>query len=110
MRTQRWGRALMSVLIVMGLALAAAGVRAAAPVSFSAPVNYALDNPEDLSVADMDNDGKLDIVCGTHGNLAVFYGNGLGTFTKVDYAAESAEIAVAIGVDVNNDTLPDLIF
>ncbi|MCP4549903.1 MAG: T9SS type A sorting domain-containing protein [bacterium] len=60
--------------------------------------------PEDLHAADVDNDGDMDLVCGTVHNVIVFENLGGGTF-DVDFAAydtfgQARNICVG---DLNND-------
>jgi hypothetical protein len=80
---------------------------------FLSPVRYPLGTtslPRSIAVADLNGDGRPDIVVGTKSGVAVLLQSAAtaGTFaTAVDYsAADVNEIAIA---DVNGDGLPDLV-
>ena len=62
----------------------------------------------DVAIADLNGDGKPDIVAtDTVGNARVFMGDGLGAFpTSSTYASAGAPSGVAIG-DVNGDSKHD---
>jgi hypothetical protein len=65
---------------------------------------------QNLAVADLNHDGKPDVVTpnGSANNVSVFIGNGLGGFAaKVDYAAGTYPSGVALG-DFNNDGNADM--
>lgn len=52
----------------------------------------------DLAVADVNGDGNLDLVAATNNALAVFYGNGNGTFQAgVQYTTTATPNSVAVG-------------
>src|SRR5438094_1710787 len=68
-----------------------------------------VDQPTCLATADLNADGKLDLIIGHPGYLGVAFGNGDGTF-----AAETPTFAAmapyqAFVVDYNRDGMPDLI-
>jgi hypothetical protein len=67
-------------------------------------------NPEDVFVADLNHDGKLDVIVSDYDqNINVFLGNGDGTFQPVvGYTTGEYPRAVAIA-DVNGDGKLDLI-
>jgi hypothetical protein len=83
------------------------------PVSFNA-------NKGPVTVADLNGDGKLDLVIAASnvdgpgpfnatGNISVLLGNGDGTFKiNVDYTIGAAATSVAVG-DLNSDGNPDLV-
>src|SRR6266568_2987352 len=87
-------------------------------VSFSPPITYdqpvpvglerVIGNP--LLAADLDGDGRLDLVVITKDGLSILYGNGDGTF------APSVDLPLGPGLqegtvaDVNGDGLPDLAY
>ena len=85
----------------------------ACPPSFEPEVIYpAGTDPKPLAVADLNGDGKLDLVTANFGsnNITVIYGNGNGTFgpSSTNYPAGIQPFGVDIG-DVNNDGRPDLV-
>ena len=65
--------------------------------------------PNDLAVADLNKDGKLDVVtCNVEDTVTVLLGNGRGGFTPAPGSPmKMAAHLVAVG-DVNNDRNPDL--
>lgn len=76
---------------------------------FAAPVNIpAVGQPQSLSLADMNVDGRLDIVSGLTGNgIGVYLGNGLGQFGPPTYNG-TAGFSVSVPVrDISGDGRPD---
>lgn len=68
--------------------------------------------PEDVAVADVNRDGKPDLVCvdRSSGTLAVLLGNGLGSFGAATTFSSGGRLSFAVAVaDVNGDGNPDLI-
>ncbi|HEY8751377.1 MAG TPA: FG-GAP-like repeat-containing protein, partial [Tepidisphaeraceae bacterium] len=65
-----------------------------------------------VALADLNGDGKLDLVSGLIGSVGVLLGNGNGTFqaaqTFATGATTGASLAVAVS-DVNEDGKPDLV-
>jgi hypothetical protein len=85
------------------------------PGSFGRPiVNAAGASPQSIVVADLNSDGKLDLVTANVGsnpaNVSVLLGNGDGTFAAAkNYpTGGSAAAGVVIG-DTNGDGIPDVI-
>jgi Bacterial Ig-like domain (group 3)/FG-GAP-like repeat len=79
--------------------------------SFLPVVNYSqVDRVYSMAVADVNHDGKVDIVVGNYYTVGVLLGNGDGTFQAVQtYNADSDEAqSIAVG-DVNGDGNPDLV-
>ena len=67
--------------------------------------------PTGLAAADLNGDGKVDLVTGNKGtnNISVFFGNGDGTFQKpTNYPTGNQPVYVALG-DFNNDSALDIV-
>jgi hypothetical protein len=82
--------------------------------TFQAPVDYATGNePGAVTVADLNHDGKLDIVAANFGvfggnTVSVLLGNGDGTFKpQVQYTTSYGALSVTVA-DFNGDGKPDL--
>jgi hypothetical protein len=78
--------------------------------TFAFAVAYNASSPRDVAVADVNADGKLDVVAasGATDNVSVLLGNGNGTFqafTTYPAADEPTGICIA---DFNGDAKPDL--
>jgi hypothetical protein len=76
-------------------------------------VNGFLTGPTQILLADLNRDGKLDIVAATDSGLAVVYmGDGKGGFTYLEQlvpgSASNTSSVIAVA-DVNNDGVPDLV-
>jgi len=82
--------------------------------TFQSPVSYSSggQGPFSLAVADLNNDGKLDIVVANlfSSTLGVLLGNGDGTFQSPITYSSGGDEAVSVAVkDVNGDNKPDII-
>ena len=80
--------------------------------TFQSAVNFNVSRPEDLAIADLNGDTKLDLATASFNpNTAnVLLGNGDGTFqTAVSYTLPGEGRGVAVA-DFNGDTKPDLAF
>lgn len=82
--------------------------------TFQAPVDYGTGNePGAVAVADLNHDGKLDIVAANFGvfagnTVSVLLGNGDGTFQpQVQYNTSQGALSVIVA-DFNGDGIPDL--
>jgi hypothetical protein len=81
--------------------------------SFQAGVDHAINTPNGsigLATGDIDRDGNADILVTNGTNiLTIFYGNGNGTFTRVNYTLPSPNVATGVVVsDFNRDGKPDI--
>jgi len=84
--------------------------------SFQPPLRFNVYSPGPISVADMNGDGKLDLVVGNHlgstlseGALSLLLGNGDGTFQPLQgFSARVSDAAIAVA-DVNGDHIPDIL-
>jgi hypothetical protein len=95
---------------LLALAPVAFGQTFAPAVAYNAGSNA---NPLSLAVADVNGDGKRDIITGNNGSsvIGVLLGNGTGTFqtvatTSAGSGSQPSGIAVA---DVNADSKPDVL-
>ena len=104
------------VLSILGYltALLGAGVAESAPVFRFAPKATTGLAPYVVELADMDGDGKLDLITANiadqeTGTISVAKGNGNGTFgTPVDYPVGPVPSAMRV-VDFNGDGRPDVL-
>jgi hypothetical protein len=102
-------------LAALGLLLATAGAHAQTPAATFAPAaTYSTgtySNPRGIAVADVNGDGKLDLLTANdNGTAGVLLGNGNGTFQPA--AAYSTGGSGPFGIaaaDVNRDGKPDLV-
>ena len=62
-----------------------------------------------LVVADLNNDGKLDLAVGNGSVIDVYLGNGDGTFRKPIQSNVNISPGVIVAADVNNDGKMDLL-
>lgn len=79
--------------------------------TFQAPVTYTADYPSDPHLADVNGDGKPDIIAGGSYGALVFYGNGDGTFQPyIEPVIGGFSLTYAVNAgDYNNDGNADLI-
>jgi hypothetical protein len=112
-------RDLMLSGLLFGIAAVAASAQAP-PVDFAHFVTYPSGGltPASIAVADINNDGKLDVVVANRcadsncltGTVGVLLGNGDGTFQPVVIYASGGSGATAVTIaDVNNDGKPDVL-
>jgi len=83
-----------------------------AQVAFAPAASYVVGgNPYSVATADVNGDGKVDLICANRGanNLMVFTNNGSGVFGfNATYAVSSSPESV-VGADVNGDGKVDLV-
>src|SRR5574341_426874 len=103
----RGGALAVSVLLTLGVPRPAG-----AQVSFTLNTDFATGaSPRSVAVADVNEDGKLDLVVANYNThtVSVLLGTGTGSFgAKTDYATGSFPIAVA-AADLNGDGHLDLV-
>src|SRR5579863_402878 len=75
---------------------------------FIGKANYPVYLPFHVEVADLNGDGKLDLIVMTVDSAVIFLGNGDGTFVQGSVYMVAAS-SVAVG-DLNGDKIPDLLF
>jgi hypothetical protein len=97
-------------LLIVGLL---AGLHPAmAQVSFAPPVNYAVSAIPSLTAADVNSDGKLDLICADNtasGKLTIYTNNGSGGFALASSPGVGAYPVVIAAADINGDGKVDLI-
>ena len=109
-------------LLTLGGWLVLTGAAQAQAVTFAPVVTYTTggtdSQPQDLAVADVNGDGKLDVLTANSGSringggtAGVLLGTGTGTFqAAVTYSVGASTSPVAIAVaDVNGDGKPDVL-
>jgi hypothetical protein len=76
--------------------------------TFGLQTNYAVSGLHGLTTADVNADGKQDIVATGHSNFSILPGNGTGTFgARVDHPLSVLSYSVT-ALAVDNDAWPDL--
>jgi hypothetical protein len=116
LRTQRLCLSLLAALL-LGLAARPGETQTPAPISFLSPITY--DRPVayplagaegvPLLTADLDGDGRLDLVVFTQEGISLLYGNGDGTLgAPLDYVL-GQNLQEGAAVDVNGDGRLDLV-
>ncbi|HTA95614.1 MAG TPA: VCBS repeat-containing protein, partial [Verrucomicrobiae bacterium] len=81
---------------------------------FSDTVNFSINSPESVAVADVNGDGKMDLICANSGaqnpgTLTVLTNDGTGNFVFASTVNVGNEPAVVLAVDVNGDGKVDLV-
>lgn len=77
--------------------------------TFGTPVPFSQLAEGTLFAADLNHDGKLDLILGVAGGGTVFLGNGDGTFKQIPLNLGLFSGYIAALVDVNGDGYPDLV-
>ncbi len=77
--------------------------------TFQAPVKFSGDTIYGLDAADFNGDGKLDLVESRYLDVAIFLGNGDGTFVAgKNYYFDQDEGRGVLAADLNGDGIPDM--
>jgi hypothetical protein len=98
------------LLACIGVALVLGAVARSAPVralSFAATKSYKTDGEGDLAMADLNGDGRPDLVS-LVGTVSVLLNRGDGRFAPRRHYATGGAASLAIG-DLNGDRRPDLV-
>jgi len=80
--------------------------------TYAVSTNPGWDNPQWVTTADLNGDGKPDIICGNSGSytyLAILTNNGTGGFASAPVPYVSAPVTCVIATDVNGDGKVDLV-
>jgi hypothetical protein len=107
----RWASLANPLILILVLVLVSSGhdgVRAAS-VSFSPPAIYDQPVNDDLTAADIDGDGRMDLAVVGGGRVSVLYGRGDGTFEPAMASSVGEGLAQVLAADVNGDGLLDLV-
>jgi hypothetical protein len=102
--------ALFAAALAGGLGVRSAG--AGNPIAFGAPAKTTLSGyPHNLTAADLDSDGVVDLVVTHTGDLALLFGRGDGTFELgLDRnLGGQSEMGQVLAADLNGDALSDLV-
>jgi FG-GAP-like repeat len=79
-------------------------------LSFSPVVDYPVGpNPQAVTTADFNNDGRLDLAAANSGVVSVLLGNGDGTFQAARTSATGAGPESVLAADLNGDAKIDLV-
>ena len=108
----------LSFALLFGLfTLCAAVPKVSAQTLFPLPYSGGGDDSRDITFADVNGDGKLDLLILNHGDpnlpnsstITVQFGNGDGTYQqRVTYACGAGAVSFALA-DINGDGKPDII-
>jgi hypothetical protein len=100
----------VAAIFIAAAAACAVGVAAADALSFTPPIDYGVGGrPVDLAAADVNGDGRPDIVASAGDGISILLWKGSGRFTKATHIAlEHRPGAVALA-DVNGDRAADVV-
>ena len=100
----------LAVVICLAGVLSALGATAAAAMSFTPPVDYDVGGrPADIASADVNSDGRLDIVASAGGGIAILSGRAQGRFAPVARIALAHRPGALALADVNGDGAVDVV-
>lgn len=95
-------------LVTSTLALFLLSPSAAAGQSFQRTVYSSPDTPSDLFVADLNHDGKPDLVAGSQVRVPVFLNRGNGIFDSASFSAGGVPVSRVVAADFSGSGIVDI--